>query len=165
LINTMLTETLYSRILGTARERGLVYGMSSGFGQTRNSSNWWIGAQVMPKNARPLFDIVTEEIANIFQGKLSDEDIDMAKQYALGRYQRSGQTVGGTTNGYSYRYFFDDTIDDYYQIPQRIKAITKTRIIDTYRALFNDQVWGFGVLGNCEPAFVNDLHNRLSVLW
>jgi predicted Zn-dependent peptidase len=34
LINMMLTETLYSRILGTARERGLVYSMSSGYGQT-----------------------------------------------------------------------------------------------------------------------------------
>ena len=32
LVNTMLTETLYSRMFGTARERGLVYGMSSGYG-------------------------------------------------------------------------------------------------------------------------------------
>src|SRR5690606_29924950 len=38
LVNTMLTETLYSKILGTARERGLVYGMSSGYGQAKLSS-------------------------------------------------------------------------------------------------------------------------------
>lgn len=62
LINTMLTETLYSRILGTAREHGLVYSMSSGFGQTVHSSNWWFGAQVMPKNASKLFDIMTREL-------------------------------------------------------------------------------------------------------
>lgn len=165
LINTMLTETLYSRILGTARERGLVYGMSSGYGQTRSSSNWWIGAQIMPKNAPALFDIIIEEIGNIFQGKLGKDDIEMAKQYALGRYQRSGQTVGGTANGYSYRYFFDDHIDDYYQIPQRIKAITKSRIVDVMRAMFADKVWGFGVLGNSDKAFVTDLQQRLSVLW
>jgi hypothetical protein len=30
LANMMLTETLHSKILGTARERGLVYGMGSG---------------------------------------------------------------------------------------------------------------------------------------
>lgn len=165
LINTMLTETLYSRILGTARERGLVYGMSSGYGQTRSNSNWWIGAQIMPKNAPALFDIIIEEIGNIFQGKLGKDDIEMAKQYALGRYQRSGQTVGGTANGYSYRYFFDDHIDDYYQIPQRIKAITKARIVDVMQAMFADKVWGFGVLGNSDKAFVTDLQQRLSVLW
>ncbi len=40
LINTMLTETLYSRILGTARERGLVYSMSSGVGQTKTNTQF-----------------------------------------------------------------------------------------------------------------------------
>ena len=65
LVNTMLTETLYSKILGTARERGLVYGMSSGFGQTKLSSNWWFGAQVSQKNAAALFDIVHLSLIHI----------------------------------------------------------------------------------------------------
>src|SRR3989344_152294 len=64
LINTMLTETLYSRILGTAREKGLVYGMSSGVGQTRDSSNWWFGAQIMTKNVASLFDIINTELSS-----------------------------------------------------------------------------------------------------
>ena len=106
LINTMLTETLYSRILGTAREHGLVYSMSSGFGQTAYSSNWWFGAQVMPKNATKLFDIMTRELEAVFEAKVDDNDVAEAKQYALGRYQRSGQTVGGTASGYSSRYLF-----------------------------------------------------------
>ena len=70
LINNMLTETLYSRILGTARERGLVYHMSSGFGQSKQTSNWWFGAQVMPANASALFDIIVKEIKNVRKGKL-----------------------------------------------------------------------------------------------
>ena len=81
LINTMLTETLYSRILGTAREKGLVYSMSSGFGQTKDSSNWWFGAQVLPENAHKLFDIILKELMDVFDGSLNDEDI------------ASGQTV------------------------------------------------------------------------
>src|SRR5690606_35158910 len=134
LINTMLTETLYSRILGTARERGLVYGMSSGYGQTRDSSNWWFGAQVMPKNAPALFKIVEAELQAVFEGNIIDQDVISAKQYALGRYQRSGQTVGGTVSGYSGRYFFDEGIEDYYKIPERIEAVTKERIIEISRA-------------------------------
>lgn len=165
LINTMLTETLYSKILGAARERGLVYSMSSGIGQSKNSANWWFGAQVMPKNAPALFDIMVHELSEVFAGNLSDEDIESAKQYALGRYQRSGQTVGGTANGYSFRYFFDDQIDDYYKIPERIDAITKKGIVAVSSAMFSDNIWGVGALGNATPAFVKELQSQATGLW
>jgi predicted Zn-dependent peptidase len=38
LVNTMMTETLYSKILGTAREHGLVYGMNSGIRNRRHQA-------------------------------------------------------------------------------------------------------------------------------
>ncbi len=165
LINSMLTETLYSRILGTARERGLAYHVSSGFGSTVQSTNWWFGAQVMPANVEALFAIIVGELKKVFEGSISKADIAAAKQYALGRYQRSGQTVSGTANGYAYRYFFDDTIEDYYALPGRIKAITKEGIISVSRALFEDNVWGLGTLGTAGQPITNKLHKQLEVLW
>jgi predicted Zn-dependent peptidase len=165
LVNTMLTETLYSKILGTARERGLVYGMSSGFGQTKQASNWWFGAQVSKKNAPALFQIMIEELEKVFAGKIAAEDIEAAKAYSLGRFQRSAQTVGGTAAGYSGRYFFDEVIEDYYQVPKRIKAITKTSIVDVSRAMFADDIWGIGVLSDCDKELVKELHGQLSQLW
>jgi predicted Zn-dependent peptidase len=75
LINTILTETLYSKILGRARERGLVYSMSSGWGQTKLASNWWFGAQVTAENAPSLFEIMSEELVKIFNGELAAEFI------------------------------------------------------------------------------------------
>ncbi len=165
LINMMLTETLYSRILGTARERGLVYGMSSGFGQTKDSSNWWFGAQVMPKNAPALFKIIDNELQAVFSGQLAQEDVLSAKQYALGRYQRSGQTVGGTANGYSGRYFFDEVVEDYYKIPDRIEAVTKEAIIKISREMFAQSVRGMGALGSCGEEFVGDLQKQIEALW
>jgi predicted Zn-dependent peptidase len=165
LVNTMLTETLYSKILGTARERGLVYGMSSGFGQSKQASNWWFGAQVSQKNAPALFDIMISELENVFRGKIAAEDIEGAKAYSLGRFQRSAQTVGGTASGYSGRYFFDEVIEDYYQVPKRIKAITKTSIVDISRAMFADDIWGVGILGNCGDQTTEQLSARLAELW
>jgi predicted Zn-dependent peptidase len=165
LVNTMLTETLYSKILGTARERGLVYGMSSGFGQSKQASNWWFGAQVSQKNAPALFDIMIDELENVFAGRIAAEDIEGAKAYSLGRFQRSAQTVGGTASGYSGRYFFDEVIDDYYQVPKRIKAITKTSIVEISRALFSDNIWGIGVLGNSGERPPQELADRLGKLW
>jgi predicted Zn-dependent peptidase len=165
LVNTMLTETLYSKILGTARERGLVYGMSSGFGQTKLSSNWWFGAQVSQRNAPALFEIVRDELNNVFRGEIAAEDIEAAKAYALGRFQRSAQTVAGVAGGYSGRYFFDEIIDDYYQVPRRIKGVTKTDIVETARSLFDDQIWGLGILSNCDKPFATDLYKQIAPLW
>lgn len=165
LVNTMLTETLYSKMLGTARERGLVYGMSSGYGQTKHSSNWWFGAQVSQKNAPELFDIMISELDKVFKGDIDAADIEAAKAYSIGRFQRSAQTVGGTAAGYSGRYFFDEIIDDYYQVPQRIKAVTKSSIVDISRQLFADNLWGLGVLSNCEEQFALDLQQQVSPLW
>lgn len=165
LVNTMLTETLYSLILGTARDRGLVYDMSSGYSQAKDNSGWWVGAQVMPKNAPVLMDIIIKELRQVFKNKLSDEDIAAAKQYAIGRYQRSGQTVGGTSAGYAYRYFFDDEIDDYYKVPERIKAVSRIRIASIMEDLFAEKIWGLGVLGNAGQPFADKLAQQLSVLW
>jgi predicted Zn-dependent peptidase len=165
LSNTMLTETLHSKILGTARERGLVYGMSSGVGQAKLNSNWWFGAQVSPKNAPALFEIVVSELEKIFAGELARSDIEAAQQYALGRFQRGAQTVGGTANGYSGRYFFDETIDDYYQVPKRIKSITRESIVEVARELFKEQLWGFGALGNCGEGQTEALRESIECLW
>jgi predicted Zn-dependent peptidase len=165
LINTMLTETLYSKILGTARERGLVYGMNSGLSHTKDVSNWWFGAQVSDKNASALMKIIVDELHKVLAGEISSVDIDSTKQYALGRFQRSAQTVGGTAAGYIGRYFFDDVVEDYYRVPERIKAVDKQQIIDVSNAMFSDNIWGFGVLGNCGDVFTRELQNQLMPLW
>ncbi len=165
LVNTMLTETLYSKILGTARERGLVYGMNSGLSNTRQASNWWFGAQVSDKNAAALLKITVDELTKVRIGNVSDAEIETTKQYALGRFQRSGQTVGGTASGYAGRYFFDGEIDSYYRIPERIKAVTKASIVEVANAMFQDNLWGLGVLGNCGENFAHDLQQQLAPLW
>ncbi len=165
LLNTMLTETLYSKILGTARERGLVYGMNSGLSQTKNASNWWFGAQVSDKNAPALLAIVVDELTKVLTGNISTEEIEATKQYALGRFQRSAQTVGGTASGYAGRYFFDDIVEDYYRVPERIKAVSKQQIVDIAAGMFSENLWGFGVLGNCGAEFTQTLQRQLSPLW
>lgn len=165
LVNTLLTETLYSKILGTARERGLVYGMSSGLSHTKSATNWWFGGQVSGKNIEPLFDIVIAEIEKLLAGKLSQRDIWATQQYSIGRFQRSGQTVGGTASGYLGRYFFDDVVEDFYRVPERIKAINKRQIINAVSAMFADDIWGLGVLGNANRRFVGDRQRQLAPLW
>lgn len=165
LVNTMLTETLHSRILGEAREKGLVYGMSSNYLQTKSATNWWFGSQVTPVNAPALFAIITKELQAVCNGDVTNTDIAAAQQYMLGRFQRSGQTVAGTAAGYSGRYFFDDYIDDYYQVPARIQAITKEQIITITQEFFTKPRWGLGFLGKANTELREQLVTTLASLW
>lgn len=147
LVNTMLTETLHSRILGEAREQGLVYGMSSNYLQTKCATNWWFGSQVTAENAPALFTIIAKEINAVRDGEITHADIAAAQQYTLGRFQRSGQTVGGVSAGYTGRYFFEDEIDDYYGTPERIKAVTREQIVAVANEFFSQRAFGLGFLG------------------
>ena len=165
IVSAILTETLYSKILGTARERGLVYGMNSSHQQIKLSSNLWFGSQVSVANAPALFDIITEQLGNVFRGEIAEADIAAAQAYAIGRYQRGAQTVASTASGYMTRYFFDEHIDDYYKIPERIEAVTKQDIIDVTRAMFADGVGGLGLYGSCTPKIAAELNEQVKSLW
>lgn len=165
LVNALLTETLYSKILGSAREKGLVYGMSSGFQQIKLSSNLWFGSQVSVPNAPALFDIIVEQLGNLFRGELAEADIVAAQAYAIGRYQRSAQTVASTAGGYTSRYFFDEYVDDYYAIPERIEAVTKQDIVEVTRAMFGDGIGGLGIYGAATPALADELSRQIRTLW
>lgn len=165
LVNIIYTETLHSRIFGAAREKGLVYGMSTNYSRLIDSSNFWIGAQVMPKNFTKLLDIIIKEINRTKDGKIPVSDLEAAKLFALGRYQRSAQTVSGTAGLYSQRYFYDEIIEDYYEVPNRIKAVTKEAIIDTMNAIFKAGVKGFGVLGSCGDAYTQERYQQIMSLW
>jgi len=167
LVNGMLTATLYSRILGEARERGLVYSMGSGTETMKDATGWWFSAQVLSRNAPALFEIIVREVKTIQAGKISKEDLESAKMYWLGRHQRSAQTVGGTMAGYTGRYYFDEVINDYDAIPERIKAVTIERIVEISRAMFAENVGGLAILGGGSRSreLANRLNEMVQPLW
>ncbi|MCE7936907.1 insulinase family protein [Candidatus Saccharibacteria bacterium CPR2] len=165
LLNTMLTATLHSLILGEARERGLVYNMGSNYSLANNFSSWWFGGKVMKQNSEALFNIMIKELQKVLRGEIKNSDIEAAKQYSLGRFQRGTQTVGALAGSYSGEYFFNETIEDYFKIPERIKSVTKASIISVAREIFAQNIWGLGILGNCGQTHVEKLHKEISVLW
>jgi predicted Zn-dependent peptidase len=167
LVNGMLTATLYSRILGEARERGLVYSMGSGIDIMKSVTGWWFSAQVINRNAPALFEIICRELARVKAGDISPEDLVAAKQYWLGRHQRSAQTVAGTMAGYTGRYYFDEVVNDYDAIPERIRAVTAKRIQTAAGRMFHDKIGGLGVLGGGSRSheLANQLGEQIQILW
>ncbi|HXY18067.1 MAG TPA: pitrilysin family protein [Candidatus Nitrosopolaris sp.] len=160
----MLTDTLYSKIFGQAREKGLVYAVFSGHSQMNKTAEWWLSAQVLPQNAPALCDIILSEIKKVQNGLIDDASLEAAKQYALGSFQRSMQTVGAVAGAYG-RYFFDGYVEDMRSIPERIKAVSKKDMAAVMRRMFSEDISGVGVLGGSDATIGPKLDEQLRPLW
>lgn len=164
LARVMLTDTLYSKIFGQARDKGLVYHVSSGHHLSNRVTEWWLSAQVLPSNAPALCDIVLSEIKKVQKAIIDESDLEAAKQYSLGSFQRSMQTVQSVANAYS-RYFFDGHIEDLRAVPARIKAISKKDIAVAMERLFSEKIGSVGVLGGTDSTIAKQLDEQLQPLW
>lgn len=160
----ILTETLYSKIFGQARDRGLVYHVHSGHHLCSRNTEWTLNTQVLAENAPALCEIVLAEIKKVQNGIIDDKDLEGAKQYALGSFQRSMQTVGSVAGAYG-RYFFDGYIEDMRSIPDRIKKVGKNDIARAMRQMFAEGLGNVGVLGGTDSSLPDKLYGQLLPLW
>ncbi len=164
LARIMLTDTLYSNIFGQAREKGLVYAVYSGHSQMSKTAEWWLSSQVLPENAPALCDIILSEIKKVQNGLIDDASLEAAKQYALGSFQRSMQTVGSVAGAYG-RYFFDGYIEDMKSVPERIKNVSNKEMAAAMRRLFSQDIGSVGVLGGSDATIGPKIHEQLKPLW
>ena len=164
-LDHILNGTLHSRIQGEARRKGLVYGIWSDTSAFEHNSSWDFGAEVSEDKANQLFDLIVREVRRVQDGDISDDEIESAKSYALGRHQMGIQTVGQLNNWLSNRYFFDGRIEDFDTQPDKINAVTKERIVATAREFFATNCWGLGLYGNTEKAFAEKMNDKLAKLF
>jgi predicted Zn-dependent peptidase len=147
LVSTYLTETMYSRIFGTAREKGWVYGMGSGAAHLGTATGWWLGAQVSKTNSQPLLRLIRDECINLRDGLIDIEDFEAAKKHLLGKTMRSGQTAGGIVNSYG-KYYMNDEIEDLNKLPSKLESLKAKDLVAVFKEMCEDDIWGFGALGS-----------------
>lgn len=147
LLSTLLTETMYSRIFGTARERGIVYGMGSGISPMHGSTGWWLGAQVTKSNSEALLRLIRDELSRLRDGILDESDFDAAKKHLLGKTMRSGQTANGLVSNYA-KYYMNDEIEDLNKLPAKLESLKAKDCVKVFQEMCADNVWGLGVLGS-----------------
>jgi predicted Zn-dependent peptidase len=160
-LNHILCGTMSSKIFGEARRRGLVYGMGSSTSLSLNYTSWDFDGEVNEDSAEDLFDLIQREMTKVLNGEISDEEIEAAKTYLLGRYQMGAQTVNQIVDYYSYNYFSNDTYNYYDNIPNIISKIDKPTIVELAREFAGSGIKAFVVVGSCEKALVNSLEDRL----
>jgi zinc protease len=164
-LNHILTGTMNSRIFGAARKKGLAYSVSAHVGAGYFDSSWDIIGQVNHETAGELFDIITREIKCVLDGKISQVEIDAAKSFALGRYQMGAQTVSQISSFYTGRYFADDFIKNYDEIPNMIKKVSLERMIKTARGFIDENTWVLAAVSSGERQELVELNDKLATLF
>lgn len=164
-LNHILTGTFHSRIFGAARRKGLAYSVGSYTGAGFYDSGWDISGQVNHDTAAELFDIITREIRYVLDGKLTEEEIDAAKSFALGRYQMGAQTVSQISGFYTGRYFADDFIKDYETVPQMIRNVSSDCIVNTAREFIGNNTWVLAAVSSGDRQELVELSEKLVPLF
>lgn len=164
-LNHILTGTMYSRIFGAARQKGLAYNINAYIGTGLYDSGWDITGQVNHEAAGELFDIITRELKAVLEGNISQEEVDAAKSFALGRYQMGAQTVSQISSFYTGRYFDDGFIKNYEKVPDMIKRVSLKRMVDTARNFIEQDIWVLAAVSSGERQEIIDLNEKVATLF
>jgi predicted Zn-dependent peptidase len=164
-LDHILTGTTHSRIYGAARKKGLAYGVFSDTSVGVHDSSWDLGGQVNLDTSEALFDIIVREMKQVLDGKITEDELNAAKSYALGRYQMGAQTVAQISNFYTSRYFADGVLKDYNQVPESIRKTTRDRMIATAQEFIASNAWVLAGVSSGEKAELVALDDKLSTLF
>lgn len=161
-LNHILNGTTNSKIFGTARKRGLVYGMGSSLANNAGSAYWDFDGEVNVENAENLFSLIQTEMMKTLNGEISDEDFEAARSYALGRFQMGAQTVGQIADYYAENYFVNEEIVKYDAMPGLIRSIDKAQMIELAREFAGSGIKGFAAVSSVEKAVISSLESKLN---
>lgn len=164
-LNHLLTGTMFSRIMGAARKKGLAYGLWSDTTSYETYSLWDFAGETNTDTAEAVFDIIVRELRGVLAGRLTEQEVEAAKQYALGRYQQSAQTVGQIAGFYSGRYFFDGFINQYDKVPTRIAATKREDIAKLAQEFVDNQTWVLAGVADNERELLDRLHEKTTAVF
>lgn len=164
-LNHILTGTMHSRIFGHARSKGLAYHVGAYAGIRPYDSSWDITGQVNHDTAAQLFTLIRDELRHVLDGGITEEELNAAKSYALGRHQMGAQTVAQISGFYTGRYFADGSIKSYDDVPNRIRRVTQRRMTDVACQFVQANTWAFAAVSSGEKAELEEYNDIIQGLF
>ncbi len=164
-LDHILTGTMHSRIYGSARSKGLAYGVFSDTSAGFHDSSWDFGGQVNHDTAGALFDIIVREITCVLSGDITEKELAAAKSYALGRHQMGAQTVSQISSFYTNRYFADGIVKDYEKVPDAINATNRDLMQATAKSFIAHGTWVLAGVSSEEKEEIVKLAEKFDTLF
>ncbi len=164
-LNHILTGTGTSRIYGKARAKGLAYHVGAYSAAGYYDSAWDISGQVNHDTAPQLFDIISKEVKAVLDGKITDEELEAAQSFGLGRYQMGAQTVSQISSFYTSRYFADDVVRDYNKVPDMIRKVSREKIMAVVQEFMQANAWVLAAVSSGDREELLELNEKIEHLF
>ncbi len=152
---------LTSRINSQARARGLNYGIRSYAQNVSDAGMFFINGTVEKENASALFDLIALETKKLLGGKLSTSEVEEIKKRIMGSHYSEELTTHSLASHYMNCIMLDELVD-YDALINLLPFISKKQIIDTFRQMFAEKHWYFGLLGPETATHKDDLYQKLT---
>jgi len=150
-LNHMLTGTMHSKIWGTARTRGICYGMWSWISsQPTGVTELGFGGEVSFDNAHELFQLIIQQLTVVRTQGVSEDDLAQTKRFRLGTAQMEVETVKSLVSWYDDVYYDTGKIDYVDAMPALINGTTVEEIQGLLKEFLASGIWVFGGIGNIE---------------
>jgi len=148
-----LVSTLYnygsgSRIYQKARQRGLSYGVSSGFSLDKNIfSEFYIIDQTSAAELLKLVELCLQELRAIVDGNFSAKELNRAKGMLYGDYATGYETPYELADWYGPEFVNRDRLLSPQQYAELIINTTKSDIVSTARKFIRSDNWVVSLVG------------------
>jgi predicted Zn-dependent peptidase len=101
----------------------------------------------------------------VLDGKLTDEEIESAKSFGLGRYQMGAQTVSQILSFYTNGYFNNDVVKEYDKVPDMIRKVTREKIMKVAQEFINANLWVLASVSSGDKEELLDLNAKIEKLF
>lgn len=148
IINRLLVCGAGSRIFGKAREKGLVYRLNQVVESTAGYTIWSFNFSYKDNNLDALLKLIADELCNLRDGRLSDDDLAVAKCSVVGGELMSYETPRSVSNALFRRYLRFGEIVDLDELLDMIRSVTVNDISDLVNDLIGSGNSALGLYGD-----------------
>lgn len=131
ILNTILGGYFGSRLMKNIREdKGYTYGISSGILSLQHGGFFYISTEVGSDVTKSALTEIYKEIALLQTEKISDEELNLVRNYLMGKILKSCDGPFNMAEMFENVYFYGLDYDFYNQYIQKIKTITPNDLMN-----------------------------------
>lgn len=135
--NNVFGEGMSSRLFQNIREkRGLVYSVYAYHSAYKKTGMFNIGAGMNPKNLGIVAELISKEINEIKRDKITDAELERAKEQLKGNFILSNETPGARMQGAGRSLLIGKPILSPEEVLKKIDAVDKNAVADIIDYLF-----------------------------
>ena len=146
------------------RKKGIGYSFASDYRISEHYSELFLTNKSFGKSALEMFNLGISELRDILEGNFSEEELERARGYMLGVYEREYNTPSDFANWYIPEFANGKELIDYDEYLESLKKITKKDVLKAANNFINTDNWVLSITGpdvkKLEPEFKKILNKN-----